>query len=81
MTGLRLSPMTLIQLYGIARQCWLNAEADPEAAEIEFAERYPGVQQRNAFYELTAHWIDLKIKEPSVVIDTEAAKVLGLETD
>ena len=81
MTGSQLSPMTLIQLRGIARDCWAKANGNPERAEIEFSERYPGVEQREVFYRLTQHWIDNEIETPSVVIDETEAKILGLETD
>ncbi len=41
----------------------------------------PGAHQLGAFYDLTQLWIDRRITEPSVVMTTEEARVLGMETD
>lgn len=73
--------MTLIQIRGIAADCWRQHDGDAELAEQCFAARYPGVDQRTAALDLFQHWIDRKIEDPSVVMDYEEAMVLGLESE
>ena len=73
--------MTLIQARTIARSCWIESDSDPEVAESLFSGRYPGVDQRTVALDLFQFWIDRKIHEPEVMMTTDEAELIGLESE
>ena len=74
-----LSSAEATAVYHAARDCWVRAKGNPERAEQLFDEWT--LRLKGLHYELQQHWIDRDELTPSVVIDSEAAKVLGMETD